>query len=92
VKVVEFRDSSPALVPLLYGLENHGSALHVEIFLIVYLIEQGHLLVVGGPMVFHILRSLLMVQFDGVAVGVSYGTSELRSKLDVVSNAIHGMQ
>jgi hypothetical protein len=92
VKVVEFIDSSPALVPLLYGLENHDSALHVEIFLIVYLIEQRHLLVVGEPMVFHILRSLLMVQFDGVAVGVSYGTPELRCKLDVVSNAIHGMQ
>jgi hypothetical protein len=55
VKALEFRLSSPILVPLLCGLKNYGiisSALPAGSFLIVNLIEQGHLLVVGGPMIF----------------------------------------
>jgi hypothetical protein len=55
VEAFEFRASNHILVPLLYGLENHdivGSALPVGKFLIVDLIEHGHLLVVGGSMVF----------------------------------------
>jgi hypothetical protein len=53
VEALELRASSPILVSLLCGLENHGivgSALPVGIFLIVDLIEQRHLLVVGGPL------------------------------------------
>jgi predicted transcriptional regulator len=46
---------SPILVPLLCGLKNYdiiGSTLHGGSFLIVNFIEQGHLLVVGTPMIF----------------------------------------
>jgi hypothetical protein len=55
VEVLEFRTSSTILVPLFCGIENHGIvgyALLAEIFLIVDLVEHGHLLVVGGPVVF----------------------------------------
>jgi hypothetical protein len=55
VEALEFRLSSPILLLLLYGLENHvnvSSALLAVRFLIVDLIEQGHLLIVGGPVIF----------------------------------------
>jgi hypothetical protein len=55
MKMLEFIAYSPTLVPLLCGPENHdiiGSALPVGIFLIVDLIEHGHLLVIGGSVVF----------------------------------------
>jgi hypothetical protein len=54
VEVLEF-GPIPILVPLLCGLKNHdiiGSALPGGSFLIVNLIEQGHLLVAGTPMIF----------------------------------------
>jgi hypothetical protein len=54
VVVLEF-GPIPILVPLLCGLKNHdiiGSALAGGSFLIVNLIEQGHLLVTGTPMIF----------------------------------------
>jgi hypothetical protein len=50
VKTLEFRPSSLILVPLICDLENHdivGSALPVEKFLIIDLIEQGRLFVVS---------------------------------------------
>jgi hypothetical protein len=46
---------SPILVPLLCDLKNYdviGSTLHGGSILIVNLIEQGHLFVVGTPMIF----------------------------------------
>jgi hypothetical protein len=55
VEALEFRASNPILIPLLCGLKNHdivSYALPAERFLIVDLIEQGYLLVVGGPVVF----------------------------------------
>jgi hypothetical protein len=55
VEVLKFVPSSLILVPQLCDLENHGivgSALPAGRFLIVYLIEQGYLLVVGGLVVF----------------------------------------
>jgi hypothetical protein len=55
VEVLEFRPSSPILVLLICGLENHGIvsfALPIGGFLIVDLIEQGGLLAVGGLVVF----------------------------------------
>jgi hypothetical protein len=55
VEALEFRPFSLILVPLLCGLKNHGIiifALPVGSFLIVNFIEQGHLLVVGGTVVF----------------------------------------
>jgi hypothetical protein len=55
VEVLEFRSSSPILVLLLCGFKNYAiisSALPAESFLIVNLIEQGYLLVVGGPVMF----------------------------------------
>jgi hypothetical protein len=55
VEAFEFRASSLIPVPLLCSLENHdivGSVLPVGRFLIIDLIEYGHLLVVGGPLVF----------------------------------------
>jgi hypothetical protein len=54
VQVLEF-GTSPILVSLLYDLKNHaiiGSALLVQRFLIINLIEQEYLLVVGYPMIF----------------------------------------
>jgi hypothetical protein len=48
VEALEFRPSSLILVPLLCGLENHGivgSTLSAERFLIIDLINQGHLLI-----------------------------------------------
>jgi hypothetical protein len=50
VKAFEFRPSSLILVPLICDLKNHdivGSALPVEKFLIIDLIEQGRLFVVS---------------------------------------------
>jgi hypothetical protein len=55
VEVFELRASSPALLPLLCSLKNHdiiSSALPARKFLVVDLFEYGHLLVVGGPVVF----------------------------------------
>jgi hypothetical protein len=55
VEALEFTPSSLILVPLICGLENYGiidSALPTRRFLIVDLIEQGHLLIVGGPVIF----------------------------------------
>jgi hypothetical protein len=55
VEVLKFRPSNPIIVSLLCGLENYGiagSALPSGRFFIVDLIEQGHLLVVGGSVVF----------------------------------------
>jgi hypothetical protein len=54
VQVLGF-GTSPILVSLLYDLKNHaiiGSALPVQRFLIINLIEQEYLLVVGYPMIF----------------------------------------
>jgi hypothetical protein len=48
VEALEFRVSSPILVSLFFNLENHGiidSSLPAGRFLIVDLIEHGHLLV-----------------------------------------------
>jgi hypothetical protein len=92
VEALEFKASSPAIVPLLCGPENHdiaSSALPVGRFLILDLIEHEHLLVVGGSVVFQILRSLLIVQFGRAVVGVSYITPIIRSRLGVAFNAIH---
>jgi hypothetical protein len=47
--------------------------------------------VVDGPVVFQILWSSLTIHLGGVVVGVSYGTSKLRSRLGVTFNAIHGV-
>jgi hypothetical protein len=94
VEVLEFRPSDLILVPLFYGLKNHGiviSTLPIGRFLIVDLIDQEYLLVVGGPVVFWILRSSLMMHISGAVVGVSYGTSELHSRLSVAFNTIHRM-
>jgi hypothetical protein len=91
MEALEFK-TSPILVPLLCGLKNHviiGSALPEERFLIINLIEQGYLLVVGYPMIFEILHSLLMVQIDGDVVGVTYDTLELQSRLNLAFNVIH---
>jgi predicted transcriptional regulator len=54
VEALEF-GPRPIVVLLLYGLKNHGiigSALSGGSFLIVNLIEQGHMLVEGTPMIF----------------------------------------
>jgi hypothetical protein len=54
VKALTF-GPNPILIPLLCGLKNHdiiGSALSKGRFLIVNLIEQGHLLIAGTPMFF----------------------------------------
>jgi hypothetical protein len=54
VEVLKF-GTSLILVPLLYGLKNHGivnSALPGGRFFIINLIEQGYLLVAGYPMIF----------------------------------------
>jgi hypothetical protein len=54
VEALEF-SISPILVSLLCNLKKHtivGSALAVQIFLVINLIEQGYLLVVGYPMIF----------------------------------------
>jgi hypothetical protein len=54
VEALEF-STSPILVSLLCDLKNHAiavSALPVQRFLIINLIEQGYLLVVGYPMIF----------------------------------------
>jgi hypothetical protein len=59
--------------------------------LVVDLIEQGHLLIVGKPVVFQVLLSSLAVRLDSVVVGVSYGTSELHSRLGVAFYAIYGV-
>jgi hypothetical protein len=53
--VFEFIPCSLILVLLICGLKNHGivdSTLPVESFLIVNLIERGHLLVVGRSGIF----------------------------------------
>jgi hypothetical protein len=55
VEALEFKAFNSIFVPFLYGLENHviiDSLLPAERFLIVYLNEQTHLLVVGGPVIF----------------------------------------
>jgi hypothetical protein len=94
LEALEFRPSSLILVLLLCGLKNHlivDSALLAGRFLIVYLIEQGHLLVVGGPVVFYIIWSSLTVHIGGGVVGVNYGTPELRSSLGIAFDAIRGM-
>jgi hypothetical protein len=94
VEVLKFRLSNPIIVPLLCGLENYGIAsfaLPAGRFFIVDLIEQGHLLVVGGSVFFYILWSSLTVHIAGAVVGVSYDTSELCFRFDVVFDAIHGM-
>jgi hypothetical protein len=55
VKVHEFGAASPILVLQLCGLKDHvivGSALPIRSFLIVDFIEQIHLLIVGGPVIF----------------------------------------
>jgi ferredoxin len=54
VKALEF-STSPILVSLLCDLKNYaivGSALPVQRFFIINLIEQGYLLIVGYPMIF----------------------------------------
>jgi hypothetical protein len=54
VEALEF-SPSPILVPLLCGLKNHdivGSTLPGGSFLIVNLIEKGHMLVTGTTMIF----------------------------------------
>jgi hypothetical protein len=54
VEAFEF-STSPILVSLLCDLNNHAiisSALPVQRFLIINLIEQGYLLIVGYPMIF----------------------------------------
>jgi hypothetical protein len=74
VEALELRASSPALVLLFCSLKNHGnvgSTLPTRKFLIVDLIEHGDLLVLGGPIVFQILRSSLTMQLGGAIVGVS---------------------
>jgi hypothetical protein len=84
VEALEFRASGAILVPLLCSLKNYGivgSALPTVRFLIIDLIEQGHLLIVGGPVVFWILWSLLVVCLDVVIIGVSYATLELCFRL-----------
>jgi hypothetical protein len=93
VETLEFGPSL-ILIPLLCGLKNHdiiGSALLGGSFLILNLIEQGHLLIARTPMIFYILRSSLTVQIGGTIVGVSYGTAELHSRLGVAFNVIHRM-
>jgi hypothetical protein len=55
VKSLEFGASSAILVPLLCSLKDHdiiGSALLAGSLLIVDLVEQRHLLVIGGPVIF----------------------------------------
>jgi hypothetical protein len=55
IEALEFKASSPILVPRICGLKDYdivSSALHAERFLIVNLIEQIHLLVVGGSVIF----------------------------------------
>jgi hypothetical protein len=47
------------------------------------LIEQGHLLVAGTPMIFYILRSSLTVRIGGAIVGVSYVQVIIFIKQDV---------
>jgi hypothetical protein len=92
VEVFELRASSPALLPLLCSLKNHdiiGSALPARKFLVVDLFEYGHLLVVGGPVVFQVLWSSLTIWLDGVVVVISYVTLELRFGLGVAFNGIH---
>jgi hypothetical protein len=54
VEAFEF-ELNPIIVPLLCGLKNHdivGSVLAGGSFLIVNLIEQGHMFVAGTPMNF----------------------------------------
>jgi hypothetical protein len=92
VEALEFRPNL-ILVLLLCGLKNHivGSALPGGSFLIVNLIEQGHMFVAGTPMIFYILWSSLTVRIGGAVVGVSYVTPELHSRFGVAFNEIHGM-
>jgi hypothetical protein len=93
VEALEF-GTSPILVSLLCDLKNHaiiGSALPVRRLLIINLIEQGYLLVVGYPMIFQILHSMVTVRLGVVVIGVSYGTPELHSRFRVAFNAIYGM-
>jgi hypothetical protein len=71
IETLEFRIFSLILVSLLRSLENYvivDSALRLGRFLIVDLIEQGQLVIIGGPMVFQILRSSLMVRVGGVGM------------------------
>jgi hypothetical protein len=93
VEAHEF-STGPILVSLLCNLRNHviiDSALHVQRFLIINMIEQGYLLVVGYPMIFQILCSTLTVRLGGTIVGVSYGTPKLHSRFRVAFNVIYGM-
>jgi hypothetical protein len=93
VETLEF-STSPILVSLLCDLKNHvivGSILHVWIFLIINLIEQGYLFVVGYPMIFYILRSTVTVRLGGTVEGVNYDNSEFHSRFGVAFNAIYKM-
>jgi hypothetical protein len=93
VEALKFETSS-ILIPLLCGLNNHGIIGSVSTggrFLIINLIEKGYLLVIGYPMIFYILHSLLTMQIDGAVIGVSYSILGLHSKLGVAFNVIHGM-
>jgi hypothetical protein len=77
VEVLELRAFSLIVVPLICCLEHHdivGFALPVRGFLVVDLIEHGHLLFVGRPMIFQVLWSSLPMRLVVVVVCVSYDT------------------